>query len=64
MIDGDYFLLLCRDDTCDVLLQFVVVFSFNEVLPPFDGKYDMNINLGINICHAQKMPLLSLEILF
>jgi len=31
----------------------------DEILPAFDGKHDMDVNLGIGVGHARKMPLLT-----
>jgi hypothetical protein len=46
-------------------LKFVVVLRFDEALPLFDGKNDVEINLRIGVGHAPKMPLLTeLENLF
>jgi hypothetical protein len=59
VIDGDQFLFLTGDDASDVFLEFVVVFGFDEILPAFDGKHDMDVNLGVGVGHARKMPLLT-----
>jgi hypothetical protein len=37
-------------------LQFIIIFRFDEVLPAFDGKYDMNANSRAVVWRAQKMP--------
>lgn len=65
IVDGNQFLFLRRNNAGDVFLQFVVVLRRDEILPAFDGEHDVNINLRVGICHAQKMPLLAeLENLF
>ncbi len=34
------------------------MFRLNEVLAAFDGEHDMDVNLGVSVGHARKMPLL------
>jgi len=51
------FLLLPRGDAGDVFLQLVVVFGSDEALSPFDGEHDMDIDSGVGVGHARKMPL-------
>jgi hypothetical protein len=65
VVNDDQFLFLTGDNASDVFLQLVVVFGLDEILPAFNGKYDMNINLRVGIGHEPKMPLLTeLENLF
>ena len=59
IVYGDQFLFLCGDDAGDVFLQFVVMLWQDEVLPPFNGKHDLDVNLRIGIGHEPKMPLLT-----
>jgi hypothetical protein len=35
------------------------VFRLDEVLPAFDGKHDMEIDLRVGVGHVRKMPLLT-----
>jgi hypothetical protein len=37
---------LSRDDAGDVFLKLIVVFGLDEVLSAFNGKYNMDVNLG------------------
>ena len=42
----------------DVFLQFVVVFRGDQILPAYNVKHYVNINLIVSICHRSNMPLL------
>jgi hypothetical protein len=56
---------LIVSDAGDVLLEFVIVFRPDEILPALDGEHDIDVNLRVGIGHARKMPLLTeLEIFF
>jgi len=48
---GVQFLFLICNDTCHIFLQFLSECFFNKILPSFYSKYNLNINLGICICH-------------
>jgi hypothetical protein len=58
IIDRNQLLILNRDNARDVLLEFLVVFPFYQVLPAFDREDHVNIDLRVGIGHALKMPLL------
>jgi hypothetical protein len=59
IIDRDQFLFLLRHNSSDEFLEFIVVLRWDDILTSLYGKYDMDIDLGIGIGHAQKMPLLT-----
>ena len=52
IVYGDQFVLLARDDSGHVFLQFVVVRGFDQVLASFHGKDDVDIDLGIRVGHG------------
>lgn len=59
IVDGNHFLLFTCHNPCDVLLQFIIVFGPNKILPAFYGKYDVNVDLRVRVRHPQMMPLLT-----
>jgi hypothetical protein len=59
IINGNHFLLFAGDNPRDLLLQLIVVFYPDEILPAFNGKYDVNVNLRVGVRHAQMMSLLT-----
>jgi hypothetical protein len=65
IVDGYQFLSLTGDNAGNIFLQFIVMFGFDEVLSPFNGEHNVDINLRIGVGHGWKMPLLTeLENLF
>ena|SRR2546421_833538 len=51
VVDGDQFVLLIRHDSCDVSLKIVVMFRIDKVLPTFDGKHDLYVDLRVGVSH-------------
>ena len=37
----------------DVFLQFVIVNRIDQILPAFDGEYDLDVNLSVGIGHER-----------
>ena len=65
VVYGDEFSLLTGDDAGNVFLQFVVVLRQNEILSAFNGKHDVELDLGVGLGQVRKIPLLmELESLF
>ena len=50
-IDLNDFLVFAGDDTGDVFMELGFVLFWNKGLPPFDGKDDVYVELGIGVCH-------------
>ena len=44
---GPAIFVLAGDDPGDVFLQFIVVFGLDQVLPAFDGKDDLDVDLSV-----------------
>ncbi len=59
VVNREELLFLARNDARDVLLQFVVVLGRDEVLPAFDGKHDLDIDLGVCVRHERRIALLT-----
>ena len=59
IVYGNELVLLSGHDAGDVLLQFVAVFRPDKVLPAFDGKHNVDVDLRVGVRHARKMPLLT-----
>ena len=57
VVNGNQFVPLLGNNAGEVFLQLVVVFGRNEVLPAFNRKNDMDINLCVRVCHAPNMSL-------
>jgi hypothetical protein len=53
IVYGNQLVPLRGDDAGDVFLQFVIVFRRDEILPAFNGKNDVQINLRVGICHSE-----------
>ena len=51
VIYGNQLMLLGGDDARDVFLQLVVVFWGDKALPAFNGENDLNVDLGVGVCH-------------
>ena len=51
VVNGNELLPLSRDDAGHVLLQFVFMFWFDQVLPSLDRKDNVEVNLGVGVCH-------------
>src|SRR5205814_10499644 len=48
---GNQFLAAFGNNAGDVLVKRISVFRGDKILPAFDGEDDLNINLGICVCH-------------
>src|SRR5579863_517711 len=59
LVDGDQFLPLAGNNAGDVFLKFVVMPGLDKVLPAFDSEYDVDVDLGVGICHERRMALLT-----
>jgi hypothetical protein len=56
IVNGNQLLPALRYDARDIFLQFGIVLRADEILPSFNSKNDMDINLRIGIGHVEKMP--------
>ena len=64
IVYGNRLVPLGGDDAGDVFLQFVIVFRRDEILPAFNGKHDVQINLRVGICHLKYAAPTELKYLF
>ncbi len=59
IVDRQELLILSRNNSSDVFLQLVVVFGWDEVLSAFDGKHDLDVDLGVGVRHGPTISLLT-----
>src|ERR671924_350883 len=62
-IDCNHFLFLVADNASDIVVEFLFVFFSERVLASLHCVDDLDINLGVGVCHKligddQYMPLL------
>lgn len=55
--NGIDFLLVVVYNTADVFTEFVFPRLMNEILPSFYRKNDVNVKLGVCVCHVVMMLL-------
>jgi hypothetical protein len=55
VVDGDKLLTPSGDDAGEVFLQFIIVFSPDQVLPALYSENNMDVNLCVGVGHD--MPL-------